>query len=461
MNNPGGHFLQTQFWDASPALGGNETWTIHGLWPDLCTGGFEQFCNNTRNRSPEQITHILSTASSSSHGEPTHPDLLEYITKHWLSLDSRNSNLWSHEWNKHGTCISTIEPKCYERDHSQSLADERDELQNMITHDEQDQSTVSDLDVLDYFTSTVLLYTSLPTFEFFAIHGIVPSHEKTYDLEHLNQAIKDSSHGAEATIKCRNHNELSEIWYHFNVKAELRNAMDRWHHDLADTWKPTGPLGQTSNCPKTGIRYLPKNIEPSPTHTHVVPTATATATSIPGRPFIGRGRLLVKVVDGEEQDDRAGIFDALPEGYSGCLIRKGNWFAARSLSSCAIFTADDDVKADEDTDYHLFTLASRFAPCSFVRGGASETEQMKMGNDDGMYFACSQNLPFQTILSNNATVDKQHTDAARKLTLGEDHQYTFYAENEPHKNDQVKIWADDNDGERRLKVEIHWQGAGP
>jgi ribonuclease T2 len=32
FNAPGGQILQTQFWDASPATGPEDSWTIHGLW---------------------------------------------------------------------------------------------------------------------------------------------------------------------------------------------------------------------------------------------------------------------------------------------------------------------------------------------------------------------------------------------------------------------------------------------
>lgn len=32
FNYPGGQFLQTQFWDADPAAGPDDSWTIHGLW---------------------------------------------------------------------------------------------------------------------------------------------------------------------------------------------------------------------------------------------------------------------------------------------------------------------------------------------------------------------------------------------------------------------------------------------
>lgn len=32
FNYPGGQMLQTQFWDADPAIGPEDSWTIHGLW---------------------------------------------------------------------------------------------------------------------------------------------------------------------------------------------------------------------------------------------------------------------------------------------------------------------------------------------------------------------------------------------------------------------------------------------
>lgn len=32
FNYPSGQFLQSQFWDADPAIGPEDSWTIHGLW---------------------------------------------------------------------------------------------------------------------------------------------------------------------------------------------------------------------------------------------------------------------------------------------------------------------------------------------------------------------------------------------------------------------------------------------
>lgn len=471
INDPSGHFLSTQFWDNEPALGGSKTWTVHGLWPDLCDGGFDMYCDSSRSLSAEKITAILSNASTPAimdNTGATHPGLLEFMMKHWLSLDSRNSNLWSHEWNKHGTCISTIEPKCYRKDRSAIVEDEQ----------------LDSRDVLDYFTHAALLYTTLPTYDFFERHGIVPSFEKTYDLEHLQRAIWDSPHGMDATVKCRNHNELSEIWYSFHARGSLRDAMDLWWSGNRqwNTWVASNPLkGQDSNCPATGIRYLPKHgkgSDPSPTTTYShTATPTATHTSVPRvSPYTGKGRLMIKVVSDErsaahdtgqvpmqasldQSDDLNSTSLPLPARYTGCLIRKGTWYHANALTSCATFTAHDDVKANEattdDDDYHLFTLASRFAPCSFVQ----EQPDLSATGDDRtspvgtMFFACDQDLPFQTILSNS----RQHNDAAKMLTLGSQHKYQFFAEKVPSKAEQVKLWTDDGWATRKVRVEIFWE----
>lgn len=460
INAPSGHFLATQFWDTDPPLGANDTWTIHGLWPDYCTGGFDAFCNASRALSGPDVRSIITDADANG----THPGLLDFMDQYWRSTFKDSSQLWAHEWNKHGTCISTLELPCYDREQQRPDAPD----------------LIDSIDVLDYFTHASLLFNTLPTFQFFADHDIVPSRDRTYTLEQLQDAIRASSHGMEATINCHNHNELSEIWYHFNARGSLRNAMDLWWdgNKMWRSWVPTGPDGQTSRCPKEGIRYLPKSTDghdqPSPSHTvtHTATstkTATPTSTNAPGnRPFIGKGRLMVKVLsdpdstptlDKKPNRDIRTTSSAIPQPYTGCLIRHGTWYNAHSLSSCAIFTADDDVKAtlNDDSDYHLFTLASRFAPCSFIPSSEIPSSS---------YFGCSRDLQFQTIFSNNATVDEQHTEEARRLTVGKKHRSVFWAERVPVKNAREELWtggdATDGDGEERrvhgkgVRVEVHW-----
>lgn len=34
--------------------------------------------------------------------------------EYWVDIDGDDDSFWAHEWNKHGTCINTIEPSCYQ-----------------------------------------------------------------------------------------------------------------------------------------------------------------------------------------------------------------------------------------------------------------------------------------------------------------------------------------------------------
>jgi ribonuclease T2 len=97
--SPGGLVLLTQFWDN---LGPKESWTLHGLWPDKCDGSFDTNCD------PDRVY-------------PDPAAILEQFGKEVLLDDMRtfwkgnrgDESLWEHEFAKHGTCMSTIDPLCY------------------------------------------------------------------------------------------------------------------------------------------------------------------------------------------------------------------------------------------------------------------------------------------------------------------------------------------------------------
>ncbi|KXG48873.1 uncharacterized protein PGRI_027430 [Penicillium griseofulvum] len=187
FNYPGGQMLQTQFWDVDPALGPEDAWTIHGLWPDHCNGGFDQFCDSGRKYS--NISLILVDAGRG--------DLLEYMSEYWKDFRGDDSNLWQHEWNKHGTCVSTLEPHCY-------------------------TDYLPQQDVVDYFDKTVEVYRELPTYEFLASAGITPSQTQTYALADIEAAL-EQAHGNPVTIRCRG-GAINEIWYHFNIAGSLQSG---------------------------------------------------------------------------------------------------------------------------------------------------------------------------------------------------------------------------------------------
>lgn len=108
--HPGGLVLLTQFWDYSPARGPADSFTIHGLWPDYCDGSFPSSCDPSRAYpSPVDILE-----------ENNATELLGYMRTHWKG-DRGDEDLWQHEFSKHGTCMSTLEPQCYGADYTAGM----------------------------------------------------------------------------------------------------------------------------------------------------------------------------------------------------------------------------------------------------------------------------------------------------------------------------------------------------
>lgn len=103
FNSPGGYLLQTQFWDYDPSSGPANSWTVHGLWPDNCDGTYDQYCDESRQY--KNITQILE-----SYGETS---LLSYMKTYWTDYHGAEESFWEHEWGKHGTCMSTLDTRCY------------------------------------------------------------------------------------------------------------------------------------------------------------------------------------------------------------------------------------------------------------------------------------------------------------------------------------------------------------
>ncbi|KAE8421887.1 ribonuclease T2-like protein [Aspergillus pseudocaelatus] len=276
FNYPGGQFLQSQFWDADPAIGPEDSWTIHGLWPDYCNGGFPQYCDSKR-----RYSNISLILTDSGRG-----DLLDEMRTFWKDWKGDDPNLWEHEWNKHGTCISTLETHCYD-----------------IYYPQQD--------VVDYFDKTVELFHGLPTHEILAGAGIVPSYTETYSLSEIHDALV-KAHGADVVVRCRHHN-LNEAWYFFNVAGPLQTGK----------FIPANPDGQTSNCPSKGIRYQPKTPrkdEPTKTRGPSEPTST-------GTPKSKRGNLVVST-QGQQR---------------GCIISRGTWFTSGTCATFRIEKASDET----------------------------------------------------------------------------------------------------------------------
>jgi ribonuclease T2 len=62
------------------------------------------------------------------------------MNKYWKDYQGNDESFWEHEWAKHGTCISTLEPSCY----------------NGYTGQEE---------VVDYFEKAVSLFQGLDSYK--------------------------------------------------------------------------------------------------------------------------------------------------------------------------------------------------------------------------------------------------------------------------------------------------------
>ena len=163
--------------------------------PDHCDGTFDSNCDASR--AYTNITAILTSAGQT--------DLLSYMNTYWISDSGTNEAFWEHEWGKHGTCISTLEPDCY----------------TGYTPQEE---------VVDFFNKVVALFKTLPSYTWLSNAGIVPSSTTTYTSAALLAALK-TPRGVSAVIQCENTNELDEIWYFYDVKGSVQTG----------TFIPTNP----------------------------------------------------------------------------------------------------------------------------------------------------------------------------------------------------------------------------
>ncbi|RPB00769.1 ribonuclease T2 [Choiromyces venosus 120613-1] len=267
FNHPGGQLLLTQFWDTNPSTGPVDAWTLHGLWPDNCDGTWEQHCDISR-----EYTGIRESIQAT--GEIA---LLSYMDQYWKDYQGDDESLWKHEWDKHGTCINTLNTKCY-------------------------QGYSAREEMIDYFQVTVDLFKTLDSYKMLAAAGITPSSTKTYTSAAIQDALT-ATHGFPVTIGCKN-GEFNEIWYHYNVKGSLQTG----------EFIPTSPDGTKSTCATSGVKYLPKSGAATPT------TTISGSLAPTGGVFSGSGYLNVNTGGATK----------------GCIISAGTWY---TTGTCAKFTA--------------------------------------------------------------------------------------------------------------------------
>ncbi|KAK5108635.1 hypothetical protein LTR62_008126 [Meristemomyces frigidus] len=311
FNSPGGALLQTQFWDTAPVTGPVDSWTIHGLWPDNCDGTYDASCDDTR--AYTNITAILQSFGAT--------DLLSYMQTYWVSNSGTSESFWEHEWGKHGTCVSTLDPDCYT---------------NYQPTEE----------VPQFFNRTVELFKTSPTYDWLSAAGIVPSSSATYTTAQIQAALSSEHGGHNAYLGCSS-GALTEVWYFFNVAGSVQTG----------TFEPSDVIGASSTCPSTGIKYLPKDNGASPTG-----TATTTRTSTAARTSAQTSTVAPAPTSTGPAFSGNGYLNVMTGGSQiGCIIGAGTWY---TTGSCAGFTASPASPSDDDA----FTLSSRKGDCGVVSG---------------------------------------------------------------------------------------------
>ena len=294
------------------------------------------------------------------------------MSTYWKDYQGKDERFWEHEWSKHGTCISTLDTKCY-------------------------TDYVPQQEVVDFFHTTTKLFKTLPTYLTLALTGVVPITGQTYTAAQIQEPLQ-AMHGASVTLRCAN-GALKEVWFHFTVRGSVQTGH----------FVPSEPNGPTSNCPATGIKYLPKKAHPTSTH-----TSTTARPSPTGAPFEGKGFL--EITSNGKQ--------------TGCLISRGAWYTS---GSCAAFRAQTDiVKADEDAA-HFFTLKSSKGPCGFNEAAAGTHA-----------FECSKHLTTQSIFSRTADGKLSYRNHS-----------TFFAADAPGRFDKVFIHSD-KDEKHGTELEVLW-----
>jgi hypothetical protein len=86
--------------------------------------------------------------------------------------------IFKHEWATHGTCYSTLKPKCLSRGSPRGT------------------------EAVLFFQRVVDLFKKLPTYDWLKQHGITPNQTRTYTLSELINALKEASGGVRCMLSC-------------------------------------------------------------------------------------------------------------------------------------------------------------------------------------------------------------------------------------------------------------------
>ncbi|KAI8148143.1 ribonuclease T2-like protein, partial [Fennellomyces sp. T-0311] len=164
-----------------PGYGPDDEFTIHGK----LLGGRAPSRGCDRSRSTNQAGNIVKKIN---------PDLHRRMGIYWPSYKGDNNWFWSHEWTKHGTCVSTLRPACY--------GDTYRKFQ----------------DLEEYFEQVLYLREDYDIYGVLNVAGIFPG--GYYNADSMRDAL-EKFYGAKIMLSC-NRGQLSEVSLFFYVSGRDR-----------------------------------------------------------------------------------------------------------------------------------------------------------------------------------------------------------------------------------------------
>lgn len=214
---PRGLIVLAQSWNYKTGTGPDDAFTLHGLWPEDCNGTFTGYCDNDIEVPADNITNILRNQYGDS-------GLVNDMDVFWKNPDGADEDFWAAQFNKHGSCITTLHQDCY------------------------GPALKPNENIYDYFKIAYNLYNSLPTFSYLNASGIVPSETATYTSEQISRVLTAYNRGKTVYFGCDEDNVLTDVHYHHHVNGPLI------YESLVKVNATATP-----NCPATGIKFLPKS----------------------------------------------------------------------------------------------------------------------------------------------------------------------------------------------------------